>query len=61
MGQLVPPTAWSFYRFTLGEDDYQVIVTLAKDAEKGGYGRVYLRHETLPDSQWRGCTAVESS
>ena len=31
---------------------YEVIVTLAKDAEEGGYGRMFLRHETLPDSQW---------
>lgn len=44
--------AWSFYRFDLAEDDFQVVVTLAKDGEKGGYARMFLRHETLPDNRW---------
>jgi len=50
--QRLAPGAWRFYRFTLAETDYQVVVTLAKDAERGGFGRLYLRHETLPDSTW---------
>ena len=44
--------SWSFYKFDLAEDDYQALVTLSKDVEHGGYGRLYLRHESLPDSQW---------
>ena len=46
--------AWSFYRFQLADDDYQAVVTLSKDPSGGGYGRMFLRHETLADRAWQG-------
>ena len=40
--------AWTFYRFEITDDDYQVQVTMERDEDEGGTARLFLRHETLP-------------
>ena len=44
--------SWAFYRFEITDDDYQVLVTMERDETDGGSARLFLRHETLPDSRW---------
>ena len=44
--------AWTFYRFEITDDDYQIQVTMERDEDEGGTARLFLRHETLPDSRW---------